>query len=510
MLTPSQIQGVANDITSIYADIEGECIRSIAKAIAKGKRPTSASLWQMKKLSDIGILRRDLMAGISSASKRSLGEVTALVTKALQESSWNDSRTLDSLSQYRGMSKADYMAKVMEGAAFQNVLKRTLAGVKDGLNLTNTKALQGSIEAYTKAINNAYLAMATGNVSFEDAVRGAVSQIGRSGIAIVDGKGKVRGNELVRRNGELQTTYSTGSGIRMYPLDSAVRRDITTQINQASAEMTLQDCSALGVTLVETSWHNGARPEHEVWQGKVFSLDRNDTRYGWFYGPLDAGLPAYGDPLGICGINCYHSFSPYVEGSPRTEQTGRKSAAENERQYENQQRQRGYERRLRALKREQMALRAAGYTDEARQVQQRLDIVSSRYRQFMTDNGLTRSSMLERVEGFRNIHAPTPTAPKAAAKYKTIASGDRTPSHYVPFGVVDRRKVEENAVFVDRYFFDSNGRAYKDISNNGHGERIKFGKNGEHAHDWIWKDGHAIRTTRELTKKEREECRDIL
>ena len=340
MLTPRQIQGIANDITSIYSNIESKCIESIAKAINSGSKIKSASLWQMKKLSDIGLLKKDLLASISTATKKSIGEVNALVTKALQESSWNDSQTLSSLSHYRNMSKADYIAKITQSETFQKVLNKTLAGVKNGLNLTNTKALQGSVVAYTKAINNAYLAMATGNTTFEDAVRNAVSQIGLSGITIIDSKSKVKDNELIKKNGELFTTYSDGSKIRMYPLDSAVRRDITTQINQASATLTLQDCQELGVTLVETSWHNGARPEHEVWQGQVFSLDPKNTKYGYFYGSLDAGLPAYGDPLGICGINCYHSFSPYIEGSPRVDQTGKISAEENAKQYANQQKKR--------------------------------------------------------------------------------------------------------------------------------------------------------------------------
>jgi len=351
----------------------------------------------MKKLSDIGLLKKDLLASISTATKKSVREVNALVTKALQESSWNDSQTLGSLSHYRNMSKADYIAKITQSETFQKVLDKTLAGVKNGLNLTNTKALQGSVIAYTKAINNAYLAMATGNTTFEDAVRNAVSQIGLSGISIVDSKSKVRDNELIKKNGQLFTTYSDGSKIRMYPLDSAVRRDITTQINQASATLTLQDCQELGVTLVETSWHNGARPEHEVWQGQVFSLDPNNTKYGYFYGSLDAGLPAYGDTLGICGINCYHSFSPYLEGSPRADQTGKKSAEENAKQYANQQKQRAYERNLRALKYQQLALKSCNYNDEANLIQNKINTVSANYKQFLKDTGLTRVSILERI-----------------------------------------------------------------------------------------------------------------
>ena len=51
------------------------------------------------------------------------------------------------------------------------------------------------------------------------------------------------------------------------------------------------------------------------------------------------------------------------------------------------------------------------------------------------------------------------------------------------------------------------------MTNNDHGNRKQhpFGKNGEHAHDIIWKDGKiAERRIRELTDQEREENADIL
>lgn len=53
----------------------------------------------------------------------------------------------------------------------------------------------------------------------------------------------------------------------------------------------------------------------------------------------------------------------------------------------------------------------------------------------------------------------------------------------------------------------------KQITNNNHGNNKNhpYGKNGEHAHDIVWKDNEIIgRKVRELTDKEREENKDIL
>lgn len=506
MLTPEEIQGIANDLTSIYGKVEDECISAIAKAISSGSGIKATQMWQLKKISDIGALKKELYHRISFASKASIKEVEKLVTEALSQSAYNDTEVFKSLSKYSGKTKSEILTHIRNSEAFQHILKTALKGVRDSLNLTGTKAMQGSVVAYTKAVNMAYLGMATGTMTRQEAVREAVSAIGRSGITIVDNKKKVKTNELVSSKGELFSTYKNGDKIHVYPLDSAVRRDIVTQINRSSAEVCLADCEELGTKLVETSWHNGARPEHEVWQGKIFSLDPKNTNYGYFYGSLDAGLPAYGDMLGICGINCRHSFSPYIEGSPRADQTGKKSAEENNKQYANEQKQRSYERQLRALKRERLALDSAGYTDQADTVKSRINAKSSEYKHFLKDTGLTRISMLERIteSNFSKTSAKS-------LNYDVHYGKFSAPQKDTPFKVFDVIKKEKDGKeHVERYFYDKNGILYKDVSTSGHHEKEQLGEKGEHAHDWVWKNGIPVRIKRNLTTKEKEECADIL
>ncbi len=429
MLTPDDIQGIANDISSIYSRVETDCIKAIAKAISSGTKIKSAQLWQMRKLADVGLLKRDLYKSIASASQKSIKDVDNLITQALSQSVWNDADIFQATKKYSGMTKKELLASIQSSDTFKHILNASLKGVKESYNLTGTKALQGSIVAYTKAINMAYLNMTTGNMTREDAIAEALQKIAHSGITIVDNKAKVKDSELVSKNGEIFTTYKNGEKIHVYPLDSAIRRDLVTQANKASAELCLADCNDLGTKLVETSWHNGARPEHEVWQGQVFTLDPKDTRYGYFYGSQDAGLPEYGSATGICGINCYHSFSPYLEGTPRADQTGKMSKEENNQLYADRQKQRSYERNLRALKREQVALNSAGYTDKAKAVQAKINTKSAEYRQFLKDKDLPRQSLLERVEGYKKMStkASTPSTPTTSTTTPTTAISTAQP-----------------------------------------------------------------------------------
>ena len=66
---------------------------------------------------------------------------------------------------------------------------------------------------------------------------------------------------------------------------------------------------------------------------------------------------------------------------------------------------------------------------------------------------------------------------------------------------------------IDRNYYDTRGRRFKQISNKDHGnpKRHPFGKHGEHAHDYQFQDGEPSHgDARELTEQERKENSDIL
>ena len=67
---------------------------------------------------------------------------------------------------------------------------------------------------------------------------------------------------------------------------------------------------------------------------------------------------------------------------------------------------------------------------------------------------------------------------------------------------------------IDRNYYDANGRQFKQISNNDHGhpKAKRYGKNGEHAHDYVFDEkGNLIdRPMRELTDQERKDNADFL
>ena len=114
---------------------------------------------------------------------------------------------------------------------------------------------------------------------------------------------------------------------------------------------------------------------------------------------------------------------------------------------------------------------------------------------------------------------------RAAAKRYQTAKGTDTLKNAAGKDIIKVKKstltAEPNSITqvikkkggVERNYYDEKGKQYKQISNNDHGnaKQHPYGKNGEHAHDYVYEDGKLIdRPVRELTEEERKENQDIL
>lgn len=95
---------------------------------------------------------------------------------------------------------------------------------------------------------------------------------------------------------------------------------------------------------------------------------------------------------------------------------------------------------------------------------------------------------------------------------KTIAGHASTPKRSEPNSVIDH--IGKDGAVNARSFYGDDGMKVKDIHTDDHGypKRHEYGSHGEHAHDYEWDaDGRLKnKTTREISKEEREGSGDIL
>ena len=146
------------------------------------------------------------------------------------------------------------------------------------------------------------------------------------------------------------------------------------------------------MTLVEVTAHPGARPSHQLWQGRVYSRSGKSKKYENLY-----AATRLGEVDGLCGANCRHNYYGYVEGSPRAWSDeelenidpppfmygGKKYTY-----YEAGQRMRYMERQIRKTKREAVGYEAAGLDDDFTAASIKLNRQRQEYRRFARASGI--------------------------------------------------------------------------------------------------------------------------
>ena len=102
----------------------------------------------------------------------------------------------------------------------------------------------------------------------------------------------------------------TGSGVRWIDYDSGVhnriavaaRRAVMTGFRQVQGKINEQTARDLHTDSYEVTVHIGARPTHQPWEGKVWTMAQLRSVCG------------LGTVTGLHGANCYHDYSPFIPG----------------------------------------------------------------------------------------------------------------------------------------------------------------------------------------------------
>lgn len=332
-LTPAQLDKLPDSMIQLMSELQDEIISDVCRRIKKTNLLTPTAEWQLVKANQLTLSSQEVKRRIAQKLKISERSVKELYTDAVRTAIREDEK-IYKFAMADGILSGDYREKLTNytrSVAFSNALKKGLKNT-NGLmrNLTNSAAAAANRQL-SDALDLAYLEVASGAFTTQEAVFKAVKKLGADGIKCV--------------------SYKSG---RTDQLDVAVRRAIVTGIGKTCGDMQLGLAHEMDCQLVEVSSHLGARPSHAEWQGQIYSLVKGHPKYPYFY---DA--TGYGTGDGLCGWNCRHSFFPYFEGLSTPANEPSFSRSENEQVYRDTQKQRAYERAIRKSKRELAALDGA-------------------------------------------------------------------------------------------------------------------------------------------------------
>ena len=372
MLSDTTIFALETEINRIYAEVETELLSVIAKELAKGANASLSPVsWRVEKLRQMGRLEGKLTETLRQSSRHIQGDLEDSIIKAMLGAGKEDDAILKTVTAIKSEIKAGTFVEVAKSEAYEKLTKAAIANARTALNLTNTRALQSANEVWTRAVNSAYIKSLTGSTSLDQAVKQSIREMAKQGSYV---------------------TYVSSSGrVTTTSLEVAVRRDVVTSVSQAAAELTIERCGENGTDLVEVTSHEGSRPEHAVWQGKVYSLTGATNGY-----ELLAIATGYGEVDGLCGVNCRHSFYPYFKGLSK-EGDPPPSKKDNNRTYELTQKQRYIERNIRAAKREVAVCTAGNDPQGALAAEGRVASYQAKMRDFIETSGLTRQYPREQI-----------------------------------------------------------------------------------------------------------------
>lgn len=226
------------------------------------------------------------------------------------------------------------------------------------LNMVNTVMLESSRQAYQATVADIVNRVQATQTALDIGAGEVVTGVSSWNQAMVHSINRLKANGI--------TGFIDHGGHR-WSAEAYTAMDIrTTMANTARAAVweTNQD---FGNDLYSVSYHDGARPLCYPWQNKVISsLDRSGVTYD-----LDGNeIPiypqsstSYGQPAGLFGINCKHYPTPFIpgvsliRGQPMSEEANKQA-------YEDSQKQRALERKIREEKRDLMMMKAQGAPDE--------------------------------------------------------------------------------------------------------------------------------------------------
>ena len=408
MLTPDQLEALPRRFVQLWQQVEDDILQDIArrmKSLGELDPLTPTAIWQAWRLAETRAVRSNTVATLAKYTGKSRAEIKRLLETAGAQTLAAD----DAVYTAAGLDPPP----VNQSPALLNLLNagyRQTCGTWQNLTATTANTVTGAFE---DRLSRAWGLVSTGALDYSTAIRRTVDDLADTMPYI---------------------TYPSG---HTDTLEVAARRAVLTGVNQTCAKLQLKRTEEMGCEFVEVTAHEGARPTHAVWQGRVYHRGGAVVQDGERYEDFETAT-GYGTGPGLCGWNCRHNFYPFYPGISVRNYTDERLAELDARnipyggglytRYEITQMQRAMERRVRKYKRRYLAETAAGV--DASQSAAKLKAARQQLSAFLEETGERLDGARAEVPGFEQREARQADADQK--RYTTpAASGILDPSNRI-------------------------------------------------------------------------------
>lgn len=284
MFTPTEIEALPSVMEQLYRSLQLNIMSDLTERLkANGEEITSAADWQINRLYELGVSKDEIDSLIQSTLNVSDDEIDRIYDEVVKSGyARNEELYTSKGKEYIPYAENKQLQQLVK--AVKNQTKSEYRNITGSLgfavrNADNTLSFTPLADFYQRTLDNGLMQIASGAVDYNTVLKKAVKAMTDSGLRTVD--------------------YASGWSNRV---DVAARRALMTGFNQVVAKVNEDNAEQLGTEYFEVSYHRGARPTHQVWQGRVYSKKELETVCG------------LGTVTGLCGANCYHSYSPFIKG----------------------------------------------------------------------------------------------------------------------------------------------------------------------------------------------------
>lgn len=375
---------------------------------------TRAADWQIHRAYELGLSKRKVSKIIQQEMGITYKQVKTMYRQVMQLGYSRDEK----LYKYKGIAQVPFEKNEGLQQLISAVAEQTYENMQ---NITQSLGFAVRNDAgklifspladyYQQTLDAAMLDISSGAFDYNTVLKRVVRELTNSGLRTID--------------------YATGWKNRV---NVAARRAVMTGMSQLTAKVNEDNAEQLGTDQFEIEWHGGARPEH-WWGGMVMSKKELISKCG------------LGTVTGLCGVNCYHDYYPFIPGISersytdeeleelnRKENTPVEYGGKTYTKYEATQRQRKLETTMRA-QRERIALLKEGGADEQDIINARAQyrLTSAEYAKFSKAMDIPQQRERVYVDGLGNVGVGKITPAQDIPKIQPRGLGAKVSSKVTP------------------------------------------------------------------------------
>lgn len=259
MLTPNEIEYVPDKISKIYRGLQFDILNDITERIAVNHDITRTADWEINRLYELGVAKEVIKRHI----KRTLGLTSDEIDRIYSDVIAEDYARYEPIYKEQGKSFIPFKENKQLQQLIGGVKEQTKGEFK---NITQSlgfaiKRTDGTAKflplakAYQKTLDKAAFSMLSGVYDYNTVLKKAVRELTESGLRTVD--------YLTEQDDGSTKTHTNR-------VEVAARRALMTGFNQVVAKITEMHMEVLDTEYVEVTYHRGARPSHQLFQGRVF------------------------------------------------------------------------------------------------------------------------------------------------------------------------------------------------------------------------------------------------